>query len=54
MNYQTGIMEAISALARYQFFRLKPGADARDPLQALAEIVMAKNTVLGLAILGIN
>lgn len=48
MNYQPGIMEAIPTLARYQFFRLKPGTDAHEPLQALAEMAVAKNIVVGL------
>lgn len=48
MNYQPGIIEPIPALARYQFFRLKPGTDARQPLQALAKIAVANNIVVGL------
>lgn len=47
-NYQPGIMEDIPALARYQFFRLKPGTDPRQPLQALARIAVDQDIVVGL------
>ena len=47
MNYQAGILEGIPAAARYQFFRLKRGADAKPCLQALAEIAVENNIVVG-------
>lgn len=47
-NYQPGIMEDIPALARYQFFRLKPGANPLKSLAALAEIAVTHNIVVGL------
>lgn len=48
MTYQAGILEAIPTLARYQYFRLKTGVDARESLQSLADIAVENNIVVGL------
>lgn len=48
MNNQPGILEAIPTLARYQYFRLNRGCDARKALQALADIAVDNNIVVGL------
>ena len=47
-NYQPGILEEIPALARYQFFRLKPGAAPLTSLKALAKIAVEQDIVVGL------
>ncbi len=48
MTYQSGIIDEIPSLARYQYFHLKPGADPRQGLQALAHISIEKDLVVGL------
>lgn len=48
MTYQPGILEEIPLAARYQFFRLKPGADPLPCLQALADIADGSDIVVGL------
>ncbi len=48
MSYQAGIIEDIPNLARYQFFRLKPGADPSQGLEALAHITINADIVIGL------
>lgn len=48
MNYQSGIIETVPNLARYQFFRLKVGANPKLSLQALADIAVENNIVVGL------
>lgn len=48
MTYQAGILDDIPKLARYQFFRLKPGAKPQDALQELANIAIEKDIVVGL------
>ncbi len=48
MTFQTGIIDDIPSLARYQYFRLKPGADPKQVLQELADIATEKDIVVGL------
>lgn len=48
MKYQFGILDSIPKLARYQFFRLKPGSNPQQPLQELAKIAVEKDIVVGL------
>ena len=48
MTYQFGIIDEIPNLARYQYFRLKPGANPKEVLQALADIAVDKDIVVGL------
>ena len=48
MSYQSGIIDEIPNLARYQYFRLKPGADPKQSLKALADIAIEKDIVVGL------
>lgn len=48
MKHQFGIIDEIPVLARYQYFRLKPGADPRASLSALAEIAVDNDIVVGL------
>ncbi len=48
MTYQSGIIDDIPNLARYQYFRLKPGANPKQVLQALADIAIEKDIVIGL------
>ena len=48
MTYQFGIIDEIPNLARYQYFRLKPGANPKEVLQELADIAVDKDIVVGL------
>jgi len=48
MTYQFGIIDEIPNLARYQYFRLKPGADPKEVLQELADLAVEKDIVVGL------
>lgn len=48
MTYQSGIIEDIPSLARYQYFRLKPGANPKNVLLKLAKIAIEKDIVVGL------
>lgn len=48
MKHQFGILDSIPKLARYQFFRLKPGADPTACLQALAATAVENDMVIGL------
>ena len=48
MTYQFGIIDVIPNLARYQYFRLKPGANPKEVLQELADIAVDKDIVVGL------
>ena len=47
MNYQPGIIDGVPALARYQFFRLKAGANPKAALQALADMAGAPAVLEG-------
>ena len=47
-NYQAGILQEIPAAARYQFFRLKVGAEPRSALAQLADFAVENNVVVGL------
>lgn len=48
MTHQTGIIDDIPNLARYQYFRLKPETNPKTVLQALAEISVENEIVVGL------
>ena len=48
MSYQAGIIDDIPSLARYQYFRLRPGANPRTVLKELADIAVDKDIVVGL------
>jgi len=48
MAYQTGIVDEIPNLARYQFFKLKAHSNPRDVLHNLADIALENNIVVGL------
>ena len=48
MKHQFGIIDNIPELARYQYFRLKPGADPRASLTALSELAVKNDIVVGL------
>jgi len=48
MNYQPGIIDGVPALARYQFFRLKAGANPKAALLALADMAVENDIVVGL------
>ena len=47
MKHQFGIIDDIPQLARYQFFRLKSGADPKDTLQQLAIVASENDIVVG-------
>lgn len=48
MKHQFGIIDEIPTLARYQNYRLKPGADPRQALLALADIAVDDDIVVGI------
>lgn len=48
MKHQFGIIDGIPKLARYQYFRLKPGSDPRQSLVALSEFAANNDVVVGL------
>jgi len=48
MTHQTGIIDEIPNLARYQYFRLKAGAEPKTALLALADIAIENDIVVGL------
>lgn len=48
MKHQFGIIDEIPTLARYQNYRLKPGADPRKALLALADIAVDDDIVVGI------
>lgn len=48
MKHQFGIIDEIPTLARYQNYRLKPGADPRKALLALADIAVDEDIVVGI------
>ena len=48
MKHQFGIIDEIPTLARYQNYRLKPGADPRPALSALADIAVDEDIVVGI------
>lgn len=48
MQHQFGIIDDIPNLARYQYFRLKPGANPTEALNALSQIAVDNDVVVGL------
>ena len=48
MSYQAGIIDDIPSLARYQYFRLTHGSNPKIVLQALAELAVENDIVVGL------
>lgn len=47
MKHQFGIIDNIPTLARYQYFRLKPGADPKQSLLALSKLAVSNDVVVG-------
>lgn len=47
MKHQFGIIDNIPTLARYQYFRLKPGADPKQSLLALSKLTVSNDVVVG-------
>ena len=48
MTYQSGIIDNIPKLARYQFFRLKVDIDPKNALRQLADIAIENDIIVGL------
>ena len=47
MKHQFGIIDEITPLARYQYFRMKPNVDPRSALLALSNIAVENDIVVG-------